>query len=157
MKLNGKTISGPTPEVMVIPKGGEEIVIKAQAVLDYDEFEKLSPAPNPPEIIHKGGEKTYAVNDKKYTEDLMSWAEKKNAWMTITSLKATEGLEWETVKMDDPETWGNYMSELKAVFTENEINMIYDLVLTACGLNQRKIEEATKRFLAGQAQEPSTL
>jgi hypothetical protein len=156
MKLNGKTIEGPTPEVIVIPKGGEEFVIKAMPVLSYDEFDQLCPTPLPPEKILKGGERQLDIKDKDYNAKITDWAEKKNAWMTITSLSATEGIEWETIDMADPETWTGYIKELGQSFTDNECNLIYNLVLTACGLNQEKIDEATKRFLAGQAQAQDT-
>ena len=153
MKLNGKTITGPKPEVIVIPKGSDEFVFKAIPVLSYDEFDKLCPTPLPPEKILPGGEKQLDITDKDYNEKLTDWASKKNAWMVITSLSATEGIEWDTIEMDDPETWNNYIKELQQAFTDNECNLIYNLVLCACGLNQEKIDEATKRFLAGQAQE----
>jgi len=155
MKINGKIIEGPKPEVIVIPKSEEEYVFKAMPVLDYEEFEKLCPTPRPPEKVLKGGETQLDVNDKEYSKKLTEWSECKVSWMTITSLKATEGLEWDTVDMSNPETWNNYITELKASFTDAEVQLIINLVYTACGLNQEKIDEATKRFLAGQAQEQS--
>ena len=156
MKINGKIIEGPKPEVIVIPKGADEYVFKAMPILDYEDFDKLCPVPLPPEKVLKGGEVQHDTNDKEYTTKLTEWAVKKNAWMTITSLSATEGLEWETVDLSDPETWSGYIKELGKSFTDSECNLIYSLVLTACGLNQEKIDEATKRFLAGQGQELST-
>lgn len=153
MKINGVTISGPTPEVIVIPKNGKELVIKAMPILDYEEFNGICPVPKPPEVIKKGGEKFKDYDDKKYNEALTDWAERKNAWMIIKSLAVTDGIEWDTVDISKPETWKNYLDDLKSVFTEIEISLIIDLVHIACGLNQTKIDEATKRFLAGQGQE----
>jgi len=152
MKMHGKIISCPKPEVIVIPKGGVDYVFKAAAILDYAEFDKLCPVPNPPEIVRPGGQKSIDLEDKTYNNQLTAWAVKKNAWMVITSLAATEGLEWETVKAGDPETWPNYLTELRKVFTDAENDAIYRTVLTACGLDDRKIKEATDRFLAGQAE-----
>jgi hypothetical protein len=152
MKLNGQKIAGPNIEVVVIPRQTGDLVFKAQAVLDYDEFHKIAQRPNPPSIMLKGGESSYDYNDKKYLTKIQEWAEQKTHFMVLKSLQATDGLEWETVKMADPTTWENYQNEMKeAGFAPAEINRIVNCVMDACGLNQTKIDEATKRFLAGQA------
>ena len=156
MKINGKIIEGPKPEVIVIPKGEDEYVFKAMPILDYEDFDKLCPVPLPPEKVLKGGEVQLDINDKEYSKKLTEWSKQKLSWMTLTSLSATEGLEWDTVDMSDPTTWENYTTELKSSFTDAEIQMIVSTVFTACGLNQDKIDEATKRFLAGQGQEQNT-
>jgi len=153
MKINGKIIEGPKPEVIVIPKGGEEFVFQALPVLSYEDFEKLCPTPLPPKILRPGGEESQDVNDKDFLASLDDWSKKKVAWMFLISLQATEGLEWETIDMSDPATWNNYNTELGKSFTDSEINLIFTLVTSACGLNQDKIDEATKRFLAGREQE----
>lgn len=153
MKINGKIIEGPTPEVVVIPKGSTEYIFKATPVLDYEEFEKLCPTPKPPMIVKRGGEQVMDYEDEKYDESISKWASRKSAWMTLKSLQATEGLEWDSIKMGDPDTWENYLDELKSNgFTDAEVRRILDIVYIANGLNQDKIEEATRRFLAGQAE-----
>lgn len=156
MKLNGKKLDGPNIEVVVIPRQSGELVFKAQAVLDYDECDKLNPMPKPPKRLMPGGVVQENVNDPKYLKAVDQWATRKFYWMLLESLKATEGLEWETVKMDDPSTWESYKAEMKqAGLTPGEIGRIEMCVSDACGLNQAKIDEATKRFLAGQAQVPA--
>lgn len=151
MKINGKTVSGPQTEVVVIPRGEDELVIRAQAVLDFTDLEKLNPQPQPPFKILKGGETQQNVEDVDYLTKISEWAQQKTDWMILKSLSATEDLVWDTVKMDDPTTWKNYRKELEATFTPAELSKILEVVMTACGLNQSKIEEATKRFLATQA------
>jgi len=150
MKINGKEVIGNMPEVVVIPKGNEEFVFKATAILSYDEFDKLCPMPQPPTITKPGGVSYPNYDDKKYEAAVDEWATRKNAWMVLESLKVTDGLEWSTVVAGDPATWPNYMDELKLVFTAAEINCIIDLIFVANGLDQKKIDEATKRFLAGE-------
>lgn len=152
MKIHGETIKGPEPEVIVIPKGSKDFVFKALPVMNYDDFEKLCPRPVPPEILMKGGERKSDINDKEYLKKIDDWSHKKISWMVLESLKATEGLEWETVDISDPDTWKNYQSELSSVFTDNEVSVILSIVWTACGLNEKKIKEATDRFLAGQGE-----
>lgn len=154
MKLNGKKIEGPNIEVVVIPRSSGNLVFKAQAVLDYDIFEAVCPTPQPREIIKPGGERTLAFNEKSYQDAINVWASKKTHWMVLKALEATDDLEWETVNMDDPDTWANYQEELKgASLSPMEISRIVNAVTCACGLDQRKIDEATAAFLAGLAEE----
>jgi hypothetical protein len=155
MKINGQVITKPEDEVVVIPRRSGDLVFKARAV-DFSDFMKLCPAPQAPTMIVKGGGKSLNVEDKEYKKALSVWATQRTNWMIIKSLQATEGFEWETVKMDEPSTWGNFQQELEdSGLTALEINAVVQIVLDACGLNQKKIDEATKRFLAGQAQTPS--
>jgi len=158
MKMHGKKIEGPNTEIVVIPRSTGNLVFKAQAVLDYEEFESIYPAPLPREIIKAGGERTLAVNEKSYQDALQKWASSKTDWMVLKSLQATEGLEWETVNMDDSDTWANYQEELRAAsLSPPEIARIVNAVTIACGLDQKKIDEATAAFLAGLAEEQGSV
>jgi hypothetical protein len=152
MKIQGKSISGPEVDVLVIPRKSGDILFKAQSVLDYDAFEALCPAPHPPETLRPGGGKglrTRNLEAPEFLKALDDWSEKRTYWMILKSLEATPDLEWETIKMDDPSTWSNYEKELKSAgFSMLEITRILNLVTGVCGLDQRKIDEATARFLA---------
>lgn len=153
MKINGKKLDGPNIEVVVIPRQSGDLVFRAQAVLDYTDCDKLNPMPQPPKALLPGGRVQENVEDPKYKKAVDDWAVRKFYWMFIKSLEATEGLEWETVDLSKPETWENYKTEMKtAGLSPGEIGRIEMCVTDACGLNQSKIDEATKRFLAGQAQ-----
>lgn len=155
MKIAGRIFSGPRVETIVIPREDGDVIFKAKAVLDFDDFDKMCKAPEPPMKLLKGGEQVPMLDSKDYRDKLESFASKKTHWMILKSLEATKDLEWETVKMDNPETWGNFQNEFKASgFSFAEIGLIIQTVTTACGLNQQKIEEATKRFLAGQEVQP---
>ena len=156
MKIKGKKLDGPSIEVVVIPRQSGELVFKAQAVLDYTDCDKLNPMPQPPKKLLAGGEVQENVEDPKYIEAVDQWATRKFYWMLLKSLEATDGLEWETVKLNKPETWELYKTEMQAAgLSPGEIARIEMCVTDACGLNQTKIDEATKRFLAGQAQDPA--
>lgn len=150
MKIAGKKLDGPSIETVVLPRQDGDVVIKAQAVLEYDEFEKICPQPEPPEVILKGGEKSYDFEDKNYTEKVQQYATQRTSWMFLKSLEATPDLEWETVNMADPDTWGNYFDELRKAFSLGEIHRIQEIVMDVNGINQKKIDEATKNFLAGR-------
>ena len=153
MKIHGKTYDEPRVETVVIPRNGGDIIFKAKAILDYEPFEALCPGPMAPMVMRKGGEQFRDVEDAKFKTKVNEWAHNRTNWMIIESLKATDGLEWETVDPKNPTTWDNYIVELtKANFSNAEINRIVECVIDANGLNQKRIDEATERFLAGQAQ-----
>jgi len=151
MKIHGKKLDSPNEVTIVIPRQSGNIIFKAQAVLDFEPFKAICPQPEPPQIMKPGQQPREDLEDPKYVEELNKWSKQHTEWMIIKSLEATEGLEWETVDKSDPETWANYEKELRdSGFAPAEITRIITSVLDACGLNQRKIDEATEAFLAGQ-------
>lgn len=156
MKIKGKSISAPNVSMLVIPRdNGEDIVFKAQAILDMDVFEKLCPEPQPPTIIHRERGKEKDFKDKNYLKAQEFHAEQRMAYMVIESLKATDDLEWETVDYNDPSTWVKYKDELKASgFNHIEIGRITNLVFEANSLNEAKYKEARDRFTLSQVQGP---
>lgn len=149
MKLNGVKIQGPNVETIIIPRGdGQPIVLKAQAVLDMKPFEKACPDPKPPMKMMKGGIKQPNLEDEMYKREVEAHGKKRLAFMILTGLEATEGLEWDKVKLTDPSTWLLYEDELReAGFSEIEINRITTGVMAANCLSDDKIEEARQRFL----------
>lgn len=151
MKIAGRKLEGPNIETVVIPRQDGDIVFKCQAVLSYDDFEKLCPMPTPPEVLKPGGVQSFNTEDPKYVEAVQKYSEQRTSYMVLQSLSATEGLEWGTVKMDDPSTWDNYTDEMaKAGLSDAECARIIHTVTSANGLNQKRIDEATERFLAAQ-------
>lgn len=155
MKIAGKKVTPPSIEVVVIPRDNGNLVFRAQPVLDYSDFDKLCPEPKPPVVMKPGGKSIENVEDADYKKRIDEWATKKAHWMVIKSLGATEGLEFETVDVSDSDTWVNYQNEMTdSGLTHAEVAAIFEKVTSACGLNQNKIEEATKAFLAGQAAKP---
>ncbi len=148
MKINGKILDGPSHEILVLEHNGEEIVFKAQAVLSYEEFEKIYPHPQPPSILKRGaGKAEKDFNDKKYQKELDEYASAKSYWMILKSLEPSK-IEWQKVKMDDPSTYKYFDDELSAVFTEATKMEIMNIITTANGLNDDKLKEARERFLA---------
>jgi hypothetical protein len=149
-------IFGETPKanlvIIPIPRGNDTAVIfKAQAVLDNDDFDKLCPMPIAPTITRPGKPATQDVTDKVYLKAVNEYSSNKLAWMVIKSLEATEGLEWDTIELNDPDTWSNYEQELReGGFSEAEIMHIINGVIEANGLSDDKIDEARNSFLAGR-------
>lgn len=159
MKLKGKKLTAPNEELIFLPRGDDEpIILKARAVLDMEDFDRLCPRPKPPTIVLRGGVKSFDENDPRFQERLTEYGEKRTAFMILKSLEATDDLEWESCNMENPDTWLNYEDELKSSgFSAVEIQRIIMGVLNANSLNDERIAEARKHFLAGQAPQNGSL
>ena len=155
MKIKGQSIKPPKDVVVVIPRDGESIVFRAKAVLDQTPFDAICPEPQVPRKKSYGAKADLPAEpfpeEPNYVKALGEYHKHLQDWIFMESLSATEGLEWETVKPDQPDTWGNWQTELKAAgFSQLEIMRIFQAIIDANGLNQSRIDEATKSFLAGQ-------
>lgn len=178
MKIQGKIISGPNVELVVIPRPqisqpqvdakGEKLIgsdgkpimelvsgdiaFYAQAILNFDNFEKLCPTPKAPTKVVPGGGVSENVEHPDFKKAINAYSTKRFNWIIIESLKATPQLEWDTVKLDDSETWGNYATELTAAgFSQVEIGRIISAVLIANCLDESKLDKARESFLASRA------
>jgi|WetSurMetagenome_2_1015567.scaffolds.fasta_scaffold24663_1 hypothetical protein len=150
MKIGGKVVEGLHEEILVLPRGEEEpLVIRARAVVDLDEFEKICPEPKPPGILTKDGWAPN-TNDPSYKQLVEMQGERRAAYIIIRSLEPSN-IEWDTVKVEDPRTWVNYRADFKnAGLATAEINRIVQCVMAANALDESKLEEARKLFLLGQ-------
>jgi len=157
MQINGKKFDTPAIQIIPIIMGDETIILKAQCIIDYSKFEAMCPAPKPPTVQKPGSQPIPNFEDKKYIEKMGKFAEKKTAFMILESLKATEGLTWDTIDYSNPETWDNYLEELKKCFSEIQCTQIISGVMTANGLDSERIEQARKDFLAGTRVQPESL
>jgi len=151
MKINGKTIQGPNEVITVIPRENGDLIFKSRAILDYAKFDTLCKVPIAPFKKMPDGQTFPDFDDEGYKKAIRQFSERKVAFMIVDSLSATDGLEFETVKINDPTTWENVETELRtAGLTEVEIQRVIASVWEANGLDNQKIEEAKKRFLASQ-------
>jgi hypothetical protein len=151
MRMNGVKLECPNEAILVLPRPDGNLVFRAKAVMDYDEFDKICPEPKAPTKIVKGGKKEVNIADPDYIRAVMELNENRMAWIVLKSLSATEGLEWESVNMLQPDSWKNYVQELKdSGFSVIEINKIVGLALEANALDEGKLESARQAFLAGQ-------
>jgi hypothetical protein len=102
-----------------------------------------------------GGQDVPNLKDQGYMAALQRRAVMRLTYIMLTSLEATEGLEWETVDLSDSNTWDNYLSELKdSGFSPIEIQRIQADVIEVNALNEAKIEEARQRFLLAAQEAP---
>jgi hypothetical protein len=149
MKYKGKKLEGLNTDVLVLMRNGEHIIFKAQALQNYNEFDKLCPMPDAPVIMRPGGIKEQNLKDGGYQKALASYSEKKTNYTIIKSLEPTTDLEWEKVKLDDPLTYSNWKPELEeAGFTEIEVLRILQLCTKVNCLDDSMLDEAKESFLA---------
>lgn len=148
MKIQGKKIEGANEMFTVIPRASSaDIVFKSRAVLNMEPFEKVCPPPEPPKRMLPGGKEVSNMKDAGYLQQVSNYAVQRLSWIVLTSLEATEGLEWEKVDLNDPSTWNNFRPELtEAGFSDVEINRIVGDCISVNALNEDKIEEARERF-----------
>ncbi len=157
MKMNGQVVDANFIVTLVIPRpGAAGFVFKAQPLTaeQHDFFKKVCPEPQPTMALFPGETVQRAIpNDVSYTQAKVRWVAAKSEYIFVASLAATEDLEWDTVIMDQPNTWANAIIELKnAGFLNGEITQLFNSVSSANGLDSKKIEQATKDFLATQVQ-----
>ena len=155
MRIGGVEVKGPAEEVLVLPRlEGENIVIRAKAVMDMDAFEALCPEPKPPGIRTKDG---WKPNDKDetYQQRVKQHGELRFAYMVLESLQPSE-VEWEKINLSDPSTWKDWQDELKeAGISQTELNRIIVCVMQANALDEDKLKEAREVFLRGPVPVPS--
>lgn len=155
MKMNGQSFDAPNEALVVLLRNGNPVAFKARAVLDFTKFDKLCPKPEAKKIVKKGGATEYEFNDPAYLKSFDYWGQLKTAYVITQSLKATEGLVFEKVDEDNPQTWGDWRKEFEnAFFTDQEIARVISAVWEANGIDEAKLDEARKRFLASQVVEP---
>lgn len=148
MKYKGKKLEGRNTDILVLIKGGERVVFRAEALQNYTEFDKLCPEPEPPHKLLPGGVKEPNFNDPSYKKRLDEYGMKKTAFTILKSLSVTEDLEWEKVDLKNPDTWGKWQEELsEAQFTETEIGRILQLVLRVNSLDDDMLAQAKNDFL----------
>lgn len=151
MKYKGKKVEGRNSEIIPFKRPDGDIIFIAEAVQDWDEFEKYCAEPEAPEILKPGGKRFKDENDPKYKKKLEEYAETRTHWLVLKSLQATKDIEWETVDMNDSNTWKNYRKELKdSGFTELELGRLVRGVMVANSLDEDMIETAKQDFLRGR-------
>jgi hypothetical protein len=150
MKIGGLDPKLLPPEaILVLPRVGSDIVLRARGLPDMDEFYKLCPEPVPPALLTKEGKKP-DLKDTGYLQQEAEHRKRRWGYIVVKSLEPSE-VEWDTVKLDNPASWANWDDDLKANgFTAAERNRVFSLCLEANSLDERKIQQARELFLAGR-------
>lgn len=150
LRIGNVVVDKPSESVLVLPRdNGEDITIIARAVLSMEEFDLYCPKPQAKKAFVKGKGTIELVDDPEFRKQIASYGEKRFAFMALKSLEPSD-IDWQTVKMDRPETWTNWQQELKdAGLGQNEVDRITVCVMQANSLDERKLEEARQAFLHG--------
>lgn len=155
MKIKGMDLTKPYEIVVVIPRDPSPAVFKVRAVRDLDAFDKIVPPVKAPMIRRPGKAAETNEADPEYRKAFNRRGLQYQAWINLMCLSATEGLEWDTVKLDDPSTYINYVDELSANFTPFEVNRILEACNQVMGLSEKHLAEARERFLSGDTSQPT--
>jgi hypothetical protein len=147
MKYKGKKLEGRNSDILVFIKNGERIIIKAEALENYKEFDDLVSIPKAPILMRPGGIKEENRNDPSYKIALDLFQQKRVQYLVIKSLQATKDLEWEKVKLSEPDSWSKYEEELRETFSEIEVSRIIQLINRVNSLDDDMLEEARQNFL----------
>jgi hypothetical protein len=149
MRIGGVDVNGPNEVLLVLPREGDDIVIKARAVLDMDVFEELCPEPKAPILRTKDGVEPN-INDTGYKQQMANYNEKRLAFIMVKSLEPSE-IEWDTVDPEVPSTLENWQEDFRTCgLATVEINRIIQTVMEANALDEGKLEAARQVFLRGQ-------
>ena len=85
---------------------------------------------------------------------MTQWSTKRLGFMVVKTLEPTE-IEWDTVDIANPATWGNWENDLKnGGLSQFECNRVTGLVLEANSLDDDKIEKARAVFLLVRSGQP---
>jgi hypothetical protein len=153
IKIAGQEIDQTLPEDFIIlrPDTGKEVLIKARAFRDFDEFNAVCPLPEPPGRQERGKGWVTNPNDPTFKQRMEQHSLQRVGWMILQSLYE---IEWETVDSENPKTWPKWEEELKdSGFTQIECNLLIALILDVNGLNEEKMKLARESFLRGQEED----
>lgn len=155
MKIAGQTIAmNTTVPVVAVARGDKELVLECGTVTKehWDAFDKLVPEPVMPNMLVRGkdGEQPDPTNEY-YLEAMDKYREQRYQYTVLCSLLYTNGLVFDTVNMDKPETWTNVFTELaEAGVLVPEINRIVSAIYEAQGITQDKVDKALDSFYQRQ-------
>jgi len=156
MKLNG-----------IVPKVEREVVIPilsdtvslyfiAKPIASYDPFEALCPMPKA-RIGGEPGKERPMVETSDYKEAMRKHGQLFAEWVNVTTLAEVAGsdgkreaIDWETVDLEQIETYPNWRVELKENngLSESDIRRIELEVLRCNSMDEALIEKAKEDFLA---------
>lgn len=144
MKTNGKEVTGVYEDVLVIPRGSEQLVFKGRAIRDYTTFNALCPPPKAPKISKPTGDEADITNPG-YLAQMDNWSKQKFGWIVNETLYDTE---FETVDPEKPMTWNNWLTECNdAGLSDAEQTALVNFVLSLNTLTSSALEAARSDFL----------
>jgi len=145
----------PNEEVLVLPRGDQQIVFRARGLANMDEFDAMCTEPKVPVRMTPDGI-VENRNEPNYKSVMLEYAKRRIAYIIVKSLEPSQ-IEWETVDMSVPGSFANWESDLlNAGLNKFECNRVLNLCFEANSLDEGKIKKAREVFLQGLPQESAT-
>lgn len=153
MKIKGKAIAAPPARTVRFPReNGEHIEFKLVPITSEKEFDRICPEPEATRVVKKGEEPYIDYNDPKYKERLEAHGQRRLDWMFIESIKTTEGIEFEKVKLDDPSTWHLLKEELEeSGLSRAEVMYLLNKIAECNIVTDEYLKDAENRFFRKEA------
>lgn len=151
MKVGGVQVTPPPEGLLVLDREDGQLVFRAKPVPveAWDFFNKACPEPPMPMVLKKG-EKIGNPDDETYKLQMAQMRSKRIAYLCLKSLEPSN-IEWDTVNMDQPDTYLNFEDDLRASgMVEMEIQKVIGLCVGANSLDEEKLKAARESFLRGQ-------
>ena len=147
MLIDGAKINIPFEKDIVIPRPDKDIVLHVAAVPFEDEFKMAYPQPQPPVLKDiTGAIIKRDFDDKNYRKKIEEWTIARLDFLVIKSVK---NVEWETVILEDKETWSNWKKEcLSSGMTDPEVLRIVNETFEIHNPTQDMVEKMRADFLA---------
>lgn len=152
MKINGIEVSKPRlVKVHFYLEDGQAVEFAFRPLTRDDDYEKITPKPIPPEVVKPNNVRFRDFEDANYKSAMEAWATNSAHWKFLKSIGATEGLEWDKVKTDDPSTWPLWEKEIDELFGIGYSSKLFESYVDANMLSEEVMEEARKSFILSKA------
>lgn len=150
MLIDGQKVNIPFKRTIKFPRVEGDIIFTAVAVPCSDEFDGFCPSPEPPSIKDvKGNLVRIDFDDATYKKQVRAWHISRFDHQVIKSL---ENVQWETVDLKDPKTWGNWRKEcVELGLSDTEVISLLNQVIETHQPSNELIEQMRSDFLATQA------
>ncbi len=152
MKINGVSKLKENTQTYTVVRDGLDPIIFTLKPADMKWFTEIVEEPSPPMVTKPGEPAVADLSDPKYVEAMESYSLKQGQYFIISSISATEGLEWEKIDLAKPDTWEKFEEELdefKLLPTEKA--GLLQAITRANSLDQKFIDAKRDDFLALKA------
>jgi hypothetical protein len=148
MKIAGEKVSLPPGDVAVFPRANGNLIFYIEPIQSWEPFDELHPRPKPPKILKRGNQ-IEDLEDPTFQKQIQAWGELRQNWLMIQALTHDKNeLEWEHVKLDQPQTWSEVRRELtEAGLIETEQWYLIRKIYEVNALTEQALETARSNFL----------
>lgn len=152
MKINGQSIHVPFEKTIYIYRLPENIAIQAKAVPFLEDFERLCPEPKRMKVMVDGKFSHFDDAHPKYQAKVKEHNVQYLNYLVLRTLD----IEWDTVDLEDPETWGNWKKEASASgFSNAECNRLANECVAVHNPTAEMVDQMRDDFLRTASQQVS--